>query len=157
MPRALLVLFALLVPLAALAGCSSTPPPTASDVANRVAAAVPGSTPGAVLTAETDPNRLLGRPGGYSSSAVINDPRTPPESRTEPTALDQGAKVEVFDDEGQAETREQYLNALSQSGSPLTAAGYTYRSGTVVLRVSPDLTPSAAEQYRAALEPALSE
>lgn len=136
--------------LLVVSGCSSAPPPPANQVADRLAAAIAEADPGLTLTAESDPNRLLGRPGQYTSAASIVDQRIPEELRGDPTSVDAGAKVEVFSDESEAQARANYIGQIAQA-SPL-GVEYDYQVGAVLLRVSGKLPPAAAEQYRAALD-----
>jgi hypothetical protein len=100
-----------------------------------------------VYTAATDPNHLLGRPGGYISKANFRDTRLTPQSTD--FAVADGGSVEVFPNTGGAQRRQTYLEALAK-GSPLFSE-YGYRQGTVVLRVATRLTPTQATAYRAAL------
>ncbi|MDP8929539.1 MAG: hypothetical protein M3O70_13450 [Actinomycetota bacterium] len=107
-----------------------------------------------VYTAESDPNSLLGRPGGYVHKANFHDTRIEldPEFRSEPNEVraSDGGSVEIFGDEAGARRRTEFLQTLSQN---LPMAGeYTYQSGTVVLRVSKELTPDQAAQYEQALK-----
>lgn len=139
--------------LLVLAGCSSVPPPPADQVAARLAAAITEADLGATLTPETDPNRLLGRPGQYTSAATVVDQRVPEELRSDPTGVDAGAKVEVFSDESEAQARADYIGQIAEV-SPL-GVEYDYQVGAVLLRVSKELPPATAEQYRAALDSVL--
>jgi hypothetical protein len=99
------------------------------------------------FTEETDPNDLLGRPGGYTSKCDWAD------KREEQYSADDliGGSFEVFDTAEDAAERAEYLKAFEGQGALST--GYTYivpDGGTTVLRVDADLTSKQAEQYKRA-------
>ena len=60
-----------------------------------------------MFTTETDPNKLLGRPNGYTSKASFTDNRIKAtdvkDDRTD--SVDQGGTVEVYPDEAGATAR----------------------------------------------------
>nr|BBH87841.1 hypothetical protein KTC_25920 [Thermosporothrix sp. COM3] len=106
-------------------------------------------------TEENDPNKLLGRPGQYTSKVNFKD--TSLEATTNSGAeisIDEGGSIEVFENEQTAQKRFQYLQALSQSGSALFAE-YEYIHGSVILRVSKTFTPTQAKAYDEALKKVL--
>lgn len=134
----------------ALTGCSATPPPTAESVVADLAGAVPSMQPGEPITAESDPNQLLGRPGGYTSAMSFTDSRVPTEPLSpEPGSVAAGGKVEVFESAEDARRRFEYVQTVTRS-APIFGE-YTYLDGTVVLRVARGLTPDQAAAYEAAL------
>ena len=110
------------VMLTAATACSSAPTPSASapapaaalepepvaartaeQVVSDLAAAVGSVKPGVVYTAETDPNKLLGRPNGYTSKASFTDSRIKASDvrDTSSGSVDLGGSVEVYADEAQ--------------------------------------------------------
>ena len=101
-----------------------------------------------VYDAETDPNHLLGRPGGYMARATWSDARLAVPSVPGRIATSDGGSVEVYATAAGAERRAEYLRAIGDA-APLFGS-YTWTSGSYVLRVSSMLTPDQAEQYRAA-------
>ena len=101
-----------------------------------------------VYDAETDPNHLLGRPGGYMARATWSDARLPSPPVPGRIATSDGGSVEVYATAAGAERRATYLRAIAEA-APLFGS-YTWTSGGYVLRVSSMLTPSEAEEYRAA-------
>ena len=106
--------------------------------------------PGEVVTAENDPNKLLGRPNGYTSAMAFTDSRLQTDSvLPEPGSVEAGGKVEVFDDEDSARARLEYIQQVTKAAPML--GEYTYRSGPVVLRVARGLTPDQATEFEAAL------
>lgn len=132
-----------------LAGCGGTPvaqtPPvekTAGAIANAMAA---GTV--TVWTAETDPNQLLGRTGGYTSAATITDPRM---ECAEP-ATSCGATIEVYPTADQALARSEYIQSLLGG---ILGTEYHYFGGTALLRVTGQLTPDQAKEYAAKFEAA---
>ncbi|MGH3355692.1 MAG: hypothetical protein ACRDOJ_07310 [Nocardioidaceae bacterium] len=141
------------VALAFIAGCATTASataPTAEQVVTQLVQHVPTATPGIVFTAETDPNSLLGRPGGYTSKASFTDSRVPVDEviGAQEGAVEYGGSVEIFDSERAAQQRKQYIDAFASI--PL-AVEYSYVSGPVLLRVSRALTPGQAAEYERAL------
>lgn len=134
----------------ALTGCSATPPPTAQTVVTDISSAVPSMQPGEPITAESDPNQLLGRPGGYTSAMSFSDLRVPAEPLPpEPGSIAAGGKVEVFESAEDAQRRFEYVQTVTRS-APIFGE-YTYLSGPVVLRVARGLTPDQASEYETAL------
>jgi hypothetical protein len=101
-------------------------------------------------TAKTDPNDLLGRPNQYTSKVIFNDTRLNPDPMAKGFDVQNGGSIEVFKDEDDAIARAKYLKNLTKSLSPL--AEYSYREGTVLLRLSHRLTPTQAAEYEDALK-----
>jgi hypothetical protein len=141
----------------AMAGCggsiaSPSQPLTAQQVMAALAKHIPAVTPGVVYTAQTDPNHLLGRPGGYVSKTAFIDSRVS-QSDVEGMrgdAVERGGSVEVFSDEQGAQNRVKYIQAIA-SGFP-AAVEYDYSSGPVLVRVSRMLTPAQANEYQTTLK-----
>lgn len=96
-------------------------------------------------TEETDPNKLMGRLGGYVEKLAWVDTRI-----AEPRAsgVDAGGSIERFGAASDAETRDKYLAALDGG---IFGDGYRYRAGTMLVRLGKALTPSQADGYRARL------
>lgn len=141
----------LIVLACALAGCgASTPPPSAAQVVGQITARVLTAKPGPVVTAENDPNHLLGRPGQYTSAALFTDDRVQADQRNpDPTSLDNGGKVEAFATADDAQKRRDYVEQIAKA-TPL-AVEYDYVAGAALVRVSKAVTPAQAVQYQAAL------
>lgn len=95
-------------------------------------------------TASSDPNKLLGRPGQYTGKANFHDRRLSGRS----FVVDNGGSVETFPDTSSAQVRYRYIHAISTASSLF--AEWNYVEGTVVLRLSHDLTPRQAKQYELA-------
>ncbi|MEU5438446.1 hypothetical protein AB0G73_34550 [Streptomyces sp. NPDC020719] len=149
--------------LLTLAGCSSgssrdkvedePAAVRASDAAGTftaLAAKIPTVKLGSVVTADTDPNRLLGRPGQYTSKVTFTDSRIKPTDTQGLKAGDVqlGGAIETFSSAGDAATRAQYIEAVTRSIPAL--AEYDYLHGTNVIRVSHYLTPVQAKEYETA-------
>ncbi|GAB2468576.1 hypothetical protein GCM10027187_40970 [Streptosporangium sandarakinum] len=102
-------------------------------------------------TANDDPNKLLGRPNGYTSKASFTDQRV---DASKLVGVDKGdvqlgGSVEVFDDADQAEQRADYIQ---QIGKKMPALGeYDYVAGPVLVRVSKELPPDQAKAFDTAL------
>lgn len=98
-------------------------------------------------TASTDVNKLLGRPGQYVGKANFRDKRIRP---IPGLAFDvrEGGSVETFSNSTDARNRFRYVSGIARS-TPLFAE-YDYLEGTVLLRVSRELTPTQAKAYERA-------
>jgi len=103
-----------------------------------------------VFTPESDPNELMGRPGGYISKGNFSDLRIAEDSYdTDDLGVDVGGSVEVFETPQDAERRYQYLMTIGKMIPFLTEYGYVVEN--VLLRLSKKLTPEQAEEYGTAL------
>jgi endonuclease YncB( thermonuclease family) len=137
--------------LVGVSGCGSTTlPPTADQVVRQLATQVHTASATTVYTAESDPNKLLGRPNGYVSKAEFADSRATEDSPITLAGVDGGGSVEVFADEDRATARRTYLDQIGQK-LPTLASEYDYQSGPVLVRVSHRLTPAQAAEYQSAL------
>jgi len=138
--------------VALAAGCSiPTEQRTAEQVMRELVVRVGPAQPSVVFTAETDPNGLLGRPGGYTSKATFVDDRIDVSQvvDNQPGAVDLGGSVEVFENAAGARQRADYVEQVTQALPAF--AEYDYVFGPVLLRVSGQLTPGQAAAYEAAL------
>ena len=129
---------------------SSAAPLTAAQVVAKLKAAglpVGGMT---VYTAATDPDRLLGRPNGYISKAAFVDKEIPAWRSAGQHGVDLGGVVEVFATAADAATRKQYIASVEASAATL-GTEYDFLDGTVLLRLSEDLTGGQAQAFSAAL------
>ncbi|MEV0277297.1 hypothetical protein AB0I22_13060 [Streptomyces sp. NPDC050610] len=125
--------------------------PTAKEVGDKLTTAIPTHKTIVVYTEASDPNHLLGRPGGYASKTAFADSRIP-KTETDgerPDAIVRGGSIEAYPDEAGAKVRRDYLAALAKT-NPLMKE-YDYLHGTAVLRVSAVLTPTQAKEYEKAL------
>lgn len=163
--RPQLLALVLAVSAAAVVGCSTAAPIppgaapvqteeqplTAQVVTARLTQLVPSARAGVVYTAADDPNRLLGRPNGYSSKTSFIDTRIAGDAVEfmPPDAIERGGSVEVFDDPAAAEARRDYIQAIGK-GLP-AAVEYDYVADGVLVRVSRELTPEQAAEYERAL------
>ena len=114
-----------------------------------IASGVP-ATIAFTYTAENDPNKLLGRQGGYTSKVSLQDSRLPKVAdflSGTASSTDGGAAIECYPDSSGAQDRYQELKGF-QGG--ILGDGYDYVSGSCVLRLSKDLTPTQASQYQKA-------
>ncbi|MGW4560862.1 hypothetical protein ACWEN3_00185 [Streptomyces sp. NPDC004561] len=104
------------------------------------------------VTAENDPNHLLGRPGQYTSKITFEDTRIPAGkvTGTHKGDVERGGSIEAFATSTDAQTRAKYVEAVTESMPAL--AEYDYVHGNVLVRVSHDLTPRQAAGYRTAAD-----
>jgi hypothetical protein len=119
----------------------------AKQVTQALADAVPNAKAAAVYTADTDPNNLLGRPGGYTSKADFTDDRAQPDLDDE---VQKGGSIEVYDDPADATERAEFI-ASTLKKMKIFGTEYHYLNGGILLRVSGELTPDEAAGYEKAL------
>lgn len=124
---------------------------TAQQLVERLTAEGLPITDVLVFDENTDPNKLMGRPGQYTSKAAFVDTRVDlDEAGSDPGDVSRGGGVEVFADESAAKARHKYVTALAQSMPILNE--YTYQAGRYVVRVSRLLPPAQAAEYEAAVK-----
>lgn len=97
-----------------------------------------------VYTEETDPNKLLGRPGQYKGKVSWRDQRDNQNS----DGLEY--TVEVFSSAEDLEKRRKYVEAISRSLSAL--AEYQFVHKNALLRLHHNLTPKQAAEYEKVLK-----
>ena len=109
-------------------------------------------------TAANDPNKLLGRQGGYTSKVSLQDrrlPKVPNFLAKTASSTDGGAALECYPIGRGALLRYRTLKTLLGT---VIGDGYDYDydyvSGSCVLRLTSDLVPTQAHQYRHAFEAA---
>lgn len=144
----------------ALAGCGGTeqadaPPavekPKAPQIADAKQVADALSAAGLplgkvrVMTAETDGNKLLGRPGQYTSKIDFIDTRFPENEIEEATNY-----IEVFDNLDDAQRRHDYVEGVGKS-APMFLQ-YLILKKNVLVRLDKEISPSVAKEYETALE-----
>lgn len=126
----------------------------ASALYEALAAQIPQLSLVTVYDADTDPNDLLGRPGGYTSKVAFADAGVPPAevASEDPDAIARGGSIEVFPQPAQAQSRMDYIQALMQDAGIAAIAGteYNYVQGGALLRVSGKLHPDLAAAYEQA-------
>lgn len=94
-----------------------------------------------VYTADTDPNKLMGKTGAYTGKAAFSDKRYK-QDKKDPI----GGSIEVFGTQDDAEARYDYIKSITQKMQFLQE--YMYRNGKYLLRISGDLKASQAEEYQ---------
>lgn len=151
LPRAVTAAAAVVL-AASLTACSGGAT-TDKDAAGVVAALAEQGLPvklSEAYTEQTDPNKLLGRPNGYTSKAAFTDGRVDASKVAGKKGdVGLGGGVEVFADADAAQARVEYIQGIAKS-SPMFAE-YSYASGNVVVRVSKELVPGDATAYETAL------
>ena len=108
-----------------------------------------------VYTAATDPNDLLGRPGGYAGKANFADTRLSPDYAGE-YPIENGGSVEVFVTISAAEDRSAFIQDTLQNVRILGTEYHFVDSG-VLVRVSGRLTPDQASVYGSSLQATLAD
>ncbi|MFD6923218.1 hypothetical protein ACFV99_23825 [Streptomyces sp. NPDC059944] len=117
-----------------------------TELSTKVASAKLSGT----VTAENDPNELLGRPHQYTSKVTFSDSRISADdlTGTDKGDVSRGGAIESFARAADAEARAKYIQSVTKSMSAL--AEYDYAHGSVVVRVSHYLTPKQAAAYKTA-------
>ncbi|MEV5281376.1 hypothetical protein [Streptomyces sp. NPDC052811] len=170
--RSAAIVFAAMASLL-LAGCSSGPAPAktagaaspgtgtanaeastidAAGAFKTIAAGVEAAKLSGTVTADNDPNHLLGRPGQYTSKITFTDSRIKASDTGgfKPGDVELGGAVETFTSSADAGARAKYIQAVTKSIPALTE--YDYVHGALVVRVSRCLTPAQASTYKAAAD-----
>lgn len=93
-----------------------------------------------IYTAETDANKLLGRPNQYISKTSFADTTIEQLDKTNPT----GGSVEVFKNSQDAKKRKEYIDEIGKS-TPLFVE-YSYLNDKALLRLDKSLTPEQAKK-----------
>jgi hypothetical protein len=114
---------------------------SAKEIRRQVASVVKVVT----ITEDNDPNNKIGRPGGYTSAAVIYEKSL--------TCTDLGAEcgatIEVYVSEVEAKARAAYIQKAMKD-MPILGNEYDYISAGALLRVAGEVKPSLAKKYNAA-------
>lgn len=103
-----------------------------------------------VYNENNDPNKKLGRPGQYTSKVNFTDPRAKNGQPSGGKDVVDGGSVEVFDNASDAMARGAYIQTVTR-GMQILGSEYDFIAGGVLLRLSGNLTPSAARKYATAL------
>jgi hypothetical protein len=119
---------------------------TAEEIINKFKAANLPIDNIIVYTEETDENKLLGRPGSYTSKVNFADTRIDQIDKTDPT----GGTIEVFENENDALKRKEYVDSVSSGIAFLEQYQYLYKN--VLLRINHQLTTDQAAEYESALK-----
>ncbi|MFE9804727.1 hypothetical protein ACFYP6_39000 [Streptomyces goshikiensis] len=131
---------------------AATSPADAPGAYKAIAAVVTSSTNSAPVTAESDPNHLLGRPGQYTSKITFSDSRIKAADTDglEPGDVALGGAIEAFATPADAQARATYIQTVTKGMPALTE--YDYVHGSIVVRLSRYLTPGQAGEYKAATD-----
>lgn len=142
------------VMLFVLSACGSSEPKveiTAETAVFSLQEKIPNVASVVVYNEETDPNENLGRPGQYIGKADFFDDRM---KDTE----DNAGTIEFFSSESDCNDRYEYLCKLSDPELGVFGVNqYIYKYDLAVFRVSFDLTPTQAEEYKAAMDEIMNE
>lgn len=98
------------------------------------------------VTAENDPNHLLGRPSQYVSATYFADTRYP-KSDLDDNLMQ---KVEVFANAADAKARADYIREVTKGVAFLTT--YVLQRGRVVVMLDQIMTPDQVAEYQKALD-----
>jgi hypothetical protein len=100
------------------------------------------------ITEDNDPNNLIGRPNGYVAASVLVDSRLP-RCTSANLGDDCGAIIEQWPDQAAAQRRNDYVQSVLRT-MPIVGQQWITVKGNLLLRVTGQLKPSAAEAYKAA-------
>lgn len=136
----------------ARAASGSSKPITAQEAFTGISATVGSAKISGTVTAENDPNKLLGRPHQYTSKITFDDTRIAAVdvSGTDKGDVERGGAIEAFANPADAKARAEYIQTVTKSMPML--AEYDYVHGSVLVRVSRYLTPEQAAEYEAAAD-----
>lgn len=147
-------LILLVVMVFSLSACGSSEPKveiTAESSLTSLQEKISNVTSIVVYDEETDPNENLGRPGQYIGKADFFD------DRMEDTE-DNAGTIEFFSSKSDCNDRYKYLCKLSDPELGVFGVNqYIYKYDLAVFRVSFDLTPTQAEEYKAAMDEIMGE
>ena len=131
---------------------AASKPLTASSAFTQIAGKIPSAKLSGTVTAANDPNKLLGRPGQYTSKVTFTDSRIKKADveGTEKGDVERGGAIEAFANPADAAARAKYIQAVTKSMPAL--AEYDYVHGSILVRVSHNLTPDQAAAYKTAAD-----
>lgn len=131
---------------------AASKPLDAGTAFTKLAAKVSTAKLSETVTAATDGNHLLGRPGQYTSKIDFEDTRIKASDvqGVEKGDVTRGGSIEAFANAADAQTRAKYVEAVTKSMPALNE--YDYVHGTVLVRVSHLLTPDQAAAYKTAAD-----
>lgn len=135
---------------------TEVPRPTATVAPTATPAALTGDAIAAALrasglpaieviihTADSDPNKLLGRPGQYIAKVNWKDQRVAESLGT----LVADATIEVYTDDAALKARVDYTEAISKASPLFLQYISTNPKRRATMRLPKDLTPDQAKQY----------
>lgn len=147
-------LILLVVMVFSLSACGSSEPKveiTAESSLTSLQEKISNVTSIVVYDEGTDPNENLGRPGQYIGKADFFD------DRMEDTE-DNAGTIEFFSSKSDCNDRYEYLCKLSDPELGVFGVNqYIYKYDLAVFRISFDLTPTQAEEYKAAMDEIMGE
>ncbi|MFE2071135.1 hypothetical protein ACFXDH_53850 [Streptomyces sp. NPDC059467] len=134
------------------AAAAQAKPLTAQTAFAKVSADVSTAKLSGTVTADNDPNHLLGRPNQYTSKITFDDTRISADdvTGTDKGDVERGGAIEAFGSPADAQARAKYIQAVTKSMPMLTE--YDYVHGTVLVRLSHYLTPKQAADYKTATD-----
>lgn len=155
---------ALVIPLLAACGSSSTPTATKTVTATVTPATTPSpskltameitnalikaglpATKVVAQTESTDPNKFLGRPGKYTERVSFDVPGGDPSGEVGDTS--RGGVIELWPSQADAQTRADYVQAVLKS----MGSEYDYVHGPALVRITGEVLPSVAKKFQVAL------
>lgn len=139
-------LAAVVLLVAALAGCNDPEETRSTDEVVADVEEVASVRETVRLTADSDPNDLLGRAEGYDAAVVFVDATT---GRCATPGIECGAFLERWETSEDASERSGYLLAL-QRDMPMFGTEEHHLDGPFLLRLSGELDEETRAQYAAA-------
>lgn len=94
-----------------------------------------------VYTSETDPNKKMGRPGGYIEKINFNDSNFYDEDDSPDIS------IEVFSSKKDMEKRRDYIKAIVDASDMNAFKYYIYDADKILFRIPYIVTPEAAAEY----------
>jgi hypothetical protein len=124
-------------------------PPSAQSAAETIKVAVPEVSSLIAITEDNDANDMIGRVNGYIAATVLVDSRITEGCEVAKPGIACGAGIEQWPDDAAAQKRAEYIKTILSS-APILGTEYQALKGNLLLRVSGNLKPSAAEAYTTA-------
>ncbi len=102
-----------------------------------------------IHNAENDPNKLLGRPDGYTASAKFEDTSVEQDQPIEndEIILPKGGIIEIWNTQEAAEARKDYIDEVTDLMNMPALKQYMYIHKGVLLRLEYDIVPDQAKKY----------
>lgn len=125
---------------------TTAPADDATAIAKKIKGQVASVVKVVTITENNDPNNKIGRPGGYTSAAVIYEKSV---KCSGGLGADCGATIEVWSSAADAKARAAYIQKAMKD-MPILGNEYDYIRDGSLLRVAGDVKPSLAKRYNAA-------
>lgn len=146
MKKKILVTFLFSTALIGIVGCGKAKNLSADEIINQLEDAEYPIDNVISYTEADDPNELLGRPGQYIQKVNFADMRLEQDDTSDPV----GGSIEIFENQKDCSERQEYLQEVGTSMPEFVE--YNYQFDNILIRVSKELEPDQAEDYKNAMD-----